>query len=136
MALGAPRAGEPAPASSVSGALRTILSVAETRVRLAANEIEEQGLRLLEVALWAGAALLMLSIGLGFAAFFVVLLFWDTHRVVAVALVTATFLGAGVGGVLMARASFASRPGFLSATLAELRKDRDRAAGRQASERP
>lgn len=129
MALGAPVEGSsarrPAPTSLRSG-LRAVLAHAETRARIAANELEEQGLRLLEVAVWAAVALLFFAIGLVFLAFFVVLLFWDTNRLLAAGLVTAVFISGGGLSVLMVRAGLAARPKFLAATIAEFQKDRSR----------
>jgi uncharacterized membrane protein YqjE len=114
-------------ASSVRAALRTLLSFAETRARLAANEFEEQALRILEVAVWAAAALLSFAIALVFIALFVVLAFWDSNRLLAAGLVAAFFVAGAAGGALMVRSGLAARPRFLAATLAELHKDRERA---------
>ena len=137
MASGAPverpsaRRSAPAPqprsASSLRSGLRVVLAHAQTRARLAANELEEQGLRLLEVAVWAAAAFVLFAIGLGFLAFCVVLLFWDTNRLHAAGLVTAVFIAGGSVSVLMVRAGLAARPKFLAATIAEFEKDRARA---------
>jgi len=126
MALfGGPQEGaDGAGASSVRSALRTVLAFAETRARLAANEFEEQVLRLLEVGVWAAVALLFSAIALVFVAFFVVLVFWDSNRLLAAGLVAAFFVAGGAVSVLMVRSGLAARPKFLAATLAELQKDR------------
>jgi uncharacterized membrane protein YqjE len=113
-------------ASSVRSALRTVLAFAETRARLAANEFEEQALRLLEVVVWAVAALLFFAIALVFIALFIVLLFWDSNRLLAAGLVAAFFVAGGLASALMVRAGLAARPKFLAATLAELQKDREK----------
>lgn len=136
MALGAPIEGRSArkshaasPAAgttSLRSGVRAVLAHAETRARLAANELEEQVLRLLEVAAWAAVALLLFAIGLVFLAFCVVLLFWDTNRLLAAGLVTVVFISGGGLSVLMVRAGLATRPKFLSATIAEFQKDRAR----------
>ena len=131
MALGAPPAGpsasEPESATSLRAGLRALLNYAQTRAALAANELEEQVLRLLEVALWAAAALLLFSIALVFVALFVVLMFWDTNRLLAAGLVAAAFIVGGALSVLMVRAGLAARPKFLAATIAEFQKDRQKA---------
>jgi uncharacterized membrane protein YqjE len=142
MALGAPvegpsarksRSASPAAApTSLRSGVRAVLAHAETRARIAASEVEEQVLRLLEVAAWAAVALLLFAIGLVFLAFFVVLLFWDTNRLLAAGLVTVVFISGGALGVLMVRAGLAARPQFLSATIAEFQKDRARAQKRDA----
>lgn len=121
---------DPAQPSSVRASLRTLLSFAETRARLAANELEEQVLRLAEVAVWAAAAMLFAVIGLVFLSLFVVLLFWDSNRLLAAGLVAAFFVIGGIASALMARAGLAARPKFLTATLAELKKDREKLGAR------
>jgi uncharacterized membrane protein YqjE len=115
--------------SSLRSALRTLLSFAETRARLAANEFEEQVLRVLEVAVWAAAALLLFAIALVFIALFIVLVFWDSNRLLAAGLVAAFFVAGGALSALMVRSGLAARPKFLAATLAELQKDRERMGG-------
>src|SRR5258706_332252 len=62
---------------------RTLLSFVLTRTRLAATEIEEQALRLIEILVWLAVALFFLGIAIVFAALLVVLLFWDSNRLLA-----------------------------------------------------
>ncbi|TAK47101.1 MAG: hypothetical protein EPO27_07115 [Betaproteobacteria bacterium] len=106
---------------------RTLLAFMETRARLAAGELEEQALRLVEIALWIACALFFFGLAIVFVSLLVVLAFWDANRVLAAALLAALYLGAGTVGVLLARARWRERPRFLAATLEELRKDRERA---------
>ena len=108
---------------------RTLLAFAATRTRLAATEVEEQALRLLEIAIWVAAAYLFLGAALVFGAVLVVLLFWDGNRLLAAGFVAAAFVGAGVFAALVARARLRERPKFLAATLAELERDRDTLGG-------
>jgi uncharacterized membrane protein YqjE len=115
-----------APSSTVRSAVRTLLSFAETRARLAANEFEEQLLRLLEVAAWAVAAVFFFAIAVLLVSLFIVLVFWDSNRVLAAGLLAGLFIAGGGASALMVRACLAARPKFLAATLAEFEKDRQR----------
>jgi uncharacterized membrane protein YqjE len=76
-------------------------------------------------------AFLFLSMGVVMGAFWLVVAFWDTHRMLVMGLLTGGFLGGG----LLALAVLASRakngPRLFSATLAELEKDRDALGGRR-----
>jgi uncharacterized membrane protein YqjE len=108
---------------------RALLGFAETRVRLAATELEEQGVRFLEIALWFAAAGFFLGVALVFLSVLVVLAMWETNRVLAAGLLVAIYLAAALGAALVLRARLRERPGFLAATLAELRKDRERMQG-------
>ena len=105
---------------------RTLLSFAETRTRLAATELEEQAVRLIEILIWLAAALFLFGVALVFIAVLMVLLFWDSNRLLAAGLLAALFLGAGAATALIGRSRMRERPKFLTATLAELKLDRDR----------
>lgn len=122
---GAPQA-QPAPSSTVRSAVRALLSFAETRARLAANEFEEQLVRLLELAAWAVAAVFFFAIAVLLVSLFIVLVFWDANRVLAAGLLAGLFIAGGGVSVLMVRSCLAARPKFLAATLAEFEKDRQR----------
>ncbi len=104
---------------------RTLLSFALTRTRLAATELEEQALRLIEILVWIAVALFFFGVALLFAAVLVVLLFWDSNRVLAAGLLTALFVSIGAGAALFARIRLRERPKLLAATLAELERDQD-----------
>ena len=104
---------------------RTLLSCVLTRTRLAATELEEQALRLIEILIWLAAALFFLGIAIVFAAVLVVLVFWDSNRLLAAGLLAALFVCIGAGAALIARLRLRERPKLLAATLAELEHDRD-----------
>jgi uncharacterized membrane protein YqjE len=104
---------------------RTLLSFVLTRTRLAATELEEQALCLIEIVVWIAVALFFLGIAIVFAALVVVLLFWDSNRLLAAGLLTALFVSVGAGAALISRRLLRERPKFLGATLAELERDRE-----------
>lgn len=104
---------------------RSLLSFAETRARIAANELEEQLARVFEIWAWAVAAAVLLVLGVLMASACIVLALWDTHRVLAAGLLAALYLASGVAAALIARARMKQRPKFLAATLEELAKDRE-----------
>jgi len=104
---------------------RTLLSAAVTRARLAATEVEEQALCLAEVLILATIALLFLGIATVFAAVLVVLVYWDSNRLLAAGLLSALFVAIGAGAALLARLRLRERPKLLAATLAELDRDTD-----------
>jgi len=104
---------------------RTLLSFVLTRTRLAATELEEQALRLIEIMVWLAVALFFIGIAIVFTALLVVLLFWDSNRLLAAGLLTTLFVSVGAGAALISRRLLRERPKFLGATLAELERDRD-----------
>lgn len=104
---------------------RSVLSYTLTRTRLAATELEEQALRLIEIVIWLAAALFFAGIAIVFVAVLVVLLFWDSNRLVAAGLLAALFVSVATGATLIARRLLRERPPLLAATLAELERDRN-----------
>ena len=60
---------------------------------------------------------------------FIVVLFWDTDRLLAIGVLAGVFAIGGIAACLLLRAAVSQRPKFLSATLAELRKDRTKIEG-------
>jgi uncharacterized membrane protein YqjE len=103
----------------------TMLSFVLTRTRLAATEMEEQTIRVIEILVWLAAALFFLGIAVVFASILVVLVFWDSNRLLAAGLLAALFVSVGAGAALFARQLLRERPKLLAATLAELERDRD-----------
>jgi uncharacterized membrane protein YqjE len=109
--------------ASVRELARSLIAIVETRARLAASELEEQAVRLVEIALWFALSLLFLSVALVFVSVLVLLAFWDSNRMFAAGLLAALYLGAGGAAALVARARLHERPPLFSATLSELGKD-------------
>jgi uncharacterized membrane protein YqjE len=103
----------------------TMIETLQTRIELASTEIEEEGARMANLLLLAAAGFYCLTIGLIFAGMFVIVALWDSYRLWAVGGLTLFFVGGGLVIWLVFRSRYKARPRFLSATVAELRKDRD-----------
>ena len=71
-------------------------------------------------------AAFFLGVGILLAVMFLVVLFWDTHRLAALGFFAIFFATAGALLLLALRARARSRPRFLAATVAELNKDRQK----------
>jgi uncharacterized membrane protein YqjE len=126
---------EPGKAAGALDSLRalgaTLVEAVETRVELALVELREEGERRKAMLVLAVTGALFLSLGLLLAAFFVVVFFWDTHRLEAIAGVTLLYLGIAAGAFLRLRANARSAPAPFEATLRELAADRDLLRGRR-----
>ena len=121
--------------ASLRGLLMSGLALAENRLALLSNELEEQKLRLVHGLVMAVAGLFVLGVGLVLFVGFVLLLFWDGYRLPALAVLTLGFLGAGAWLLASARRRLRSDGGPFGATLAELRADRAAVAGRDDRDR-
>lgn len=111
--------------ASLKGLLGTTVALLQNRLQLLGVELAEERLRLLSLVTYGAIALICLAAGLVFLAIFLTVLFWDSHRLLALGIFSALFLAAG--GVTLAMAMRYARAGsnLFAASLAELRKDRD-----------
>jgi uncharacterized membrane protein YqjE len=102
----------------------TLLGMVQTRLELLSTETEEHVVRLSRSCVLAACALMLVTLGLLVATLFVLILFWDTHRLAAAAALALMYLGGGIAMALYARREARSQPRLFAASLAELAKDR------------
>lgn len=119
---------EPPQASGLSGATArltaSLLALARARAELAAVEFAEERARLQQQLVLLITGMVALLFAAFFVAVWVIVYFWDTYRLTAVAGVVLTFALAGAI-VLWRRAESArAAPAPFAATLAELERDR------------
>lgn len=111
---------------SLRGLAASGVSLARTRLELLAVEVQEEKARLLGLVAWGAAALIFVAVGLVFLAVFLTVLLWESHRLLALGMFTALFLGGGLVALFMAMRLARSGSKLFAASLDEL--DRDRAA--------
>jgi uncharacterized membrane protein YqjE len=121
---------QPGPLDSLRALGATFLALIGTRAELVVVELREEGERRKEMLVLAGVAAVFLGLGLLLLAFFVVVLFWDTHRIAATAAVTLVYLGIGAGALARLREKSRASPPPFEATLAEFAKDLEMLKGR------
>ena len=119
---------------SLRSSLALLIDAGATRIELAATEFDEERLRLIGLLISTIATLLLLGITVLLLATFVIVLLWDSHRLLA------------IGGVALASAlatlvsakrwhdRLVNRPPFMAATVAELQRDADSLRAQPASE--
>jgi uncharacterized membrane protein YqjE len=108
---------------------RTFLALLQNRLEIFASEIDEQRALLARIALLAAVAAFCLGLAVILGVLLVVVLFWDTNRLLAIGALAGALGAGGVVALLMLRAAVRQRPRLLAATLAELRKDRAKLEG-------
>jgi uncharacterized membrane protein YqjE len=116
---------------SLRGALSTLVAIAQTRLEIISTELQEEVGRAAELLLWAFVALLAAGIGLFLGALVLIVVFWDTHRLLVSLLVMGFFFLLALAAVLVLRARLKSRPRLFEATIAEFARDREH-LGREA----
>ena len=110
---------------SIKQLLSTLTSIASTRLELLANELQEERLRLTQMLLLALFALFCFGIGILLLTAFIVVLFWDDHRLAALGTLSALFLALGTLMTMLLRSKAQAKSRLFSASLAELTKDRE-----------
>jgi len=102
----------------------TLLAIGHTRLALLATEMEEEKQRLIQMLAWGAVMLLLGSMTCLFLALTITVVFWDTHRLQALTVVTLLFaLGAVWAGWQVRKRSQLAPGGMLAASLAELEAD-------------
>jgi uncharacterized membrane protein YqjE len=114
---------------SLRNVAKTCVALLQTRLEVFASEIDESGERLARIAVLAAVAAFCLGLTVVLFAFFLVVLFWDTNRLLAIGVLTGVFAAGGIAACLVLRLEIVRRPKFLSATLEELRKDANKLGG-------
>jgi len=100
-----------------------VVAIAHNRLNLLSTEIEIARERTVSVLMMVLVALFCLCFGALLLALFVVVIFWDTHRLIALGSVTGLFLL--VGSIYLWRVLRALKrmPATFEASLTELAKD-------------
>ena len=118
----------PVDSSGLMGSLKrltsSLLAILATRLELLANELQEERLRLTQLLLLGVFAAFCIGTGLILLNAFIVVLFWDDHRLVALGTLTLVYLVAGAAVAMVLRARARAGAKLFAASLAELQKDR------------
>lgn len=103
----------------------TLLVILQTRIELLSNEIEEERLRVGQVLLYGSVALLFFGWAIMLLTMFVLVLFWDSHRLLVLGSFAALFFVAGLLACIALRRVARKKSKLFSTSLAELAVDRD-----------
>jgi uncharacterized membrane protein YqjE len=116
-------------ASSLFESLRrlgaTLLAILHTRAELFAREFQRERMRITRLLLLGVGALFFFSLGMLTLTMFIIVLFWDSQRLVVIGFLTALYLGIAAGLIIYAKREVARATRPFATTVAELKKDRD-----------
>ena len=112
-------------ARALSRVAAAALNIVHTRLELAAVEFAEERERTRTRIILIGIAVLFLAFGVLAASALIVVLFWDTHRIAAVAAVTVAHFAIGGYALLRLQSDSRNAPAPFAATLAELERDHE-----------
>jgi uncharacterized membrane protein YqjE len=111
--------------NSLRRVLSTLLEIVQTRVELVATEFEEQKLHAAQLATLSFLVLFFFSLAIIFGTLAVVMAYWDQNPVAVLGGFAALYLTLAIIIGLVWRARAKARPRLLSATLAEIARDRE-----------
>jgi len=130
----------PEASSSLMGSVRqmlsTLTSIAATRLELLANELQEERLHLTQMLIFASCALFCFGIGILLLTAFIVVLFWDDHRLAALGMLSILFFVLGALMAMLLRSKAQAKSRLFSASLAELAKDAELTKDRATENQP
>jgi uncharacterized membrane protein YqjE len=105
---------------------RALLGAIATRLEILSTELADERINLARLALVALTVLFCLQTGLMLAIVFIVLAVSPDNRLIAIGLTALALLLGSLGGVVWMRWWLKHRTPMFAATVAELRKDRER----------
>ena len=109
---------------SLKALLVTLIGIAHTRIELISTEVEEQFARLVSLLVWGLVAMFFAFTGVILSAIALIVVFWESNRVLAAAGLAVAFVLLAVIAVLVFFARAKARPRLFKASLEELAKDR------------
>lgn len=111
---------------SLKQLVSTLLVIFQTRLELFSNELEEERLRIEQMLLYGSIALFLFGLAAILLTVFIVVLFWDSHRLLVLGGLAALFFVAGLLVSNALRRVVQKRSRLFSDSLAALAEDRDR----------
>lgn len=108
---------------SLRSLAKTFVALVQTRIELFASEVDEERARLERIVVLTASAMFCMGLAIVLIVLLVAVVFWESNRLLAIGVLAALFMLAGLGLLLTLRSVVRQRPKFLAATLAELRKD-------------
>ena len=114
---------------SVKRLLGTLSAIVATRLELLSNELQEECLYLARMFFLSVVALFCFGLAVLLLTVFIVVLFWDEHRLAALGALSVSFFALGTLLVMLLRGKARAKTKLFSASLAELAKDREQLGG-------
>jgi uncharacterized membrane protein YqjE len=101
----------------------TVVAMAYNRLQLLSADIEIARERIFSLFITVIVALFFLCFGVLLLSIFIVVIFWDTNRLLALGTITGLFIGVGFILLIRAMSAIKKMPATFEASLAELAKD-------------
>jgi len=116
--------------SSLKNLVSTGASIAQTRLELISTDVQIARAKFLGLLVMVIFTLFFLFFGLVMLALLIVIYSWETDRILALSILTCSFLAIGSILTLVVLRTLKTMPRLFEATIAELAKDRQELAER------
>ncbi|MCC6610181.1 MAG: phage holin family protein [Burkholderiales bacterium] len=134
MAAAPEAADSPKLLGSLKRLARTFAAILETRIEILETELQEERIRVARLVALAVVVAFLVNAALILGGTWLVIALWESNHHATIGVLAAVALGAAVAMVLFAWHGIKTRPKPFATTVAELRKDRARLAGRAGGE--
>src|SRR5690606_21982114 len=111
--------------TSISTLLGTLLGIAQTRLELLANELEEQRMHFVTLVFYGMLMLFFFGVGLILLTLLIISFYWESHRILALCIVSASYLSIALALAVSVAIQVRKKPQLFAVSLSELRKDCD-----------
>lgn len=111
--------------TSISTLLGTLLGIAQTRLELLANELEEQRMHFVTLVFYGMLMLFFLGVGLILLTLLIISFYWESYRIIALCIVSASYLSIVLALAIRIAIQVRRKPKLFAVSLSELRKDCD-----------
>lgn len=115
---------------SLSALSATLVAMAYTRLDLLSIDLEEERAHASLQLVLTLTALFLMGVGVVLLVMLLVVVYWDTHRILVLASLASFFLLTGLLVVWFAWHKMRSKPRLFAASLSELHKDRQQLVSR------
>lgn len=102
----------------------TAIEMVQVRLELLGTELEFEKQRLFNGFMFAAVAMVFLGVGLLLSSGLIILFFWDSYRIAAIASLSVFFLGLGIFLSMQSKKRLKSPLGIFNASATELQTDR------------
>lgn len=108
---------------SIKRLLRSVLEIGRTRLDILTLDIKIAQIRFLSNLVATLLSFFFFSIGTLLGLALILAIFWETHRILALSVLTVSFLGFGITLYLKLLSKLKNDPGIFEATLSGIKKD-------------
>jgi uncharacterized membrane protein YqjE len=112
-------------AESAARLAATLLTIVQTRLDLAATEVEEESLRYFTYLVLALAALFCMGLAIVLGTILLVVIYWESNRTGVLLALTMLFAVIGIALGIRVRSLFQQKPKLMKHTMSELARDAD-----------